>query len=232
MIRLRKIWVPVMALVLAAAFVGAAEAQDRPRRGGGRGMGGGSLLGLLRNAQVQKELKLNDEQIEKVKKINEKFGADMRKEFTALRDIEDRAKRRAKMTELRSQFEAKGRKEVEAVLAKEQMTRLCQIRLQTRPVLDSLTSKEVAEKLKVTGEQKEKLTKIGKDLQAKRMEMFTNMRDATPEQRTEARTKYTKLRTDAEKEALAVLTADQKKAFEAMKGKEIKLERRRRAPRD
>jgi len=231
MTRVRNVFVWAMALVLAAAFVPAAQGQEqapqRTRRGTGRGLGRDSLLGLLRLEQVQKELKLNEEQVEKVKKVSEELTAEMRKQYTALREIEDREKRMAKMAELAEQYDGKAREKLRDVLAREQTTRLYQIRMQVRAVLDSLGNRYVAGRLKLTEEQKKKLATINKDVQAKRSELFRDLRDATREQRTEAFQKYRKIRSDADKAALAVLTAEQKKAFEEMKGKKIELEMRR-----
>ncbi|MGB2824730.1 MAG: Spy/CpxP family protein refolding chaperone [Phycisphaerae bacterium] len=226
MIRVRTVSISAMALVLAAAFV-VAQGQDQPaqrtRRGPGGGISRGSLLGLLRLEQVQKELKLSDEQLAKVKKVSEEISAEMKKQYAALREIEDRQKRREKMTELADQYDQKAREQLRDVLAREQMTRLYQVRLQVRDALDSLGSGYVAGKLKLTDEQKKKLVQISKDVQAKRTELFRDLRDASQEQRTEAYQKYRKLRSDADKEALEALTAEQKKAFEEMKGKKIEL---------
>jgi Spy/CpxP family protein refolding chaperone len=231
MTRVRNVFVWAMALVLAAAFVPVAQGQEqapqRTRRGPGRGLGRDSLLGLLRIEQVQKELKLNEEQVEKVKKVSEEISAEMRKQYTALREIEDREKRMAKMTELADQSDQKAREKLRDVLTREQTTRLYQIRMQVRAVLDSLSNRYVAGKLKLTEEQKKKLAQINKDAQAKRSELFRDLRNASREQRTEAYQKYRKIRSEADKAALDVLTAEQKKAFEEMKGKKIELEMRR-----
>jgi F0F1-type ATP synthase membrane subunit b/b' len=77
---------------------------------------------------------------------------------------------------------------------------------------------------KFPDDQQKKLAEIVKDAQAKRTELFRDLRDATPEKRTEAYQKYSKLREQTDKDALAVLNDEQKKAFEQMKGKIIKLE--------
>jgi Spy/CpxP family protein refolding chaperone len=226
MIRVRSALVPVMALVLAAAFVAAAQGQatEGARRGSGRGLSRGSLLGLIRLEQVQKELKLSEEQATKVNKVTEELTAQMREQYTALREIEDREKRRAKMTELADQFDGKVREQLRDVLAGEQMTRLYQIRTQVRAVVESLGNTYVAGKLKLTDQQKEKVARINKDMQAKRSELFGAMRDATQEQRAAATEKLRKIRSDADKEALAVLTAEQSKAFQQMQGEKIELE--------
>jgi Spy/CpxP family protein refolding chaperone len=214
------------ALLLGAALVAAVQVQaaEGPRRGPGRGFSRGSLLGLLRLEQVQKEMNLNEEQTAKVQQLVEKLGAEMREQFTALREIEDRDQRRAKMTELGDQFDDKVREQLRDVVEREQMTRLYQIRMQVRPVVDSLANRYVARRLELTDEQKKKLAEINEESQAKRSELFAGMREASDEQRSEAFQKMRKIRAEADEKALAVLTAEQKQAFEEMKGKKIELE--------
>ena len=231
MTRAQRWLMPALALLLAAAFA-AAQPQDPPRpRRRTRGPSRSSLLGLLGIKEVQKDLKLNEEQIAKVKKISEELSAARRKEYAGLREIEDRDKRRAKMTELAAKFDKDAGEKLAGLLAAEQMTRLAQIRLQTLPSLDALAGKDVADKLKLTDEQKAKLAQISKDMQAKRSELFASMRDASREKRTEAYQKYRKMRTEADAKALEVLSIEQQKAFEEMKGTKIEIQARpRRRP--
>lgn len=225
MTRFRCLMVLAMALVLGAAFACAAEAQaaEGTRRGSGRG-GRGSLLGLLRLEQVQKEMKLSEEQTTKVQEVVEKLGAEMREQYTALREIEDRDERRAKMSELSDQLDGKVREQLRDVVKREQMMRLYQIRLQIRAVADSLANRYVAGKLKLTDDQKSNAAQINKDMQAGRSELYATMRDASDEQRREIFQKLRKIRSDADEKALGLLTAEQKAAFEEMKGEKIELE--------
>ncbi|MHC4400947.1 MAG: Spy/CpxP family protein refolding chaperone [Planctomycetota bacterium] len=229
MIRLRSVTVLAMVLALGAALVAATDARaaEGSRRGFGRG-GRSSLLGLIGREEVQKELKLSEDQTAKVQKVIEKLGAEMRKQFTALREIEDREKQRAKMTELRDQFDRNAREQLGDVLEREQMMRLYQIRMQYRAVVDSLANRFVAGRLKLTDEQKAKLAEITKEMQAKRSELFAAMRDASEEQRAEVFQKFGKIQSDADQKALATLTAEQKGAFEKMKGEKFELPSRRR----
>lgn len=226
MTRLRSLMVLAMALVLGAALLAAVEAQaaEGQRRGPRRFLGRGSLLGLLRLEQVQKEMKLTEEQTAKIKEIVEKLGAEMREQFTALREIEDRAERRAKMTELGDQFDDKLREQLRDVVPREQMMRLYQIRMQIRPVVDSLSNRYVVRRLELNEEQQKKVAEISKEMQAKQSELFGTMRDASDEQRSEAFQKLRQIRDDADQKALAVLTAEQKEAFEKMKGEKFELE--------
>lgn len=159
--------------------------------------------------------------------LREKIRGEMTEQYSAAREIEDREKRFAKYAALRDQYDQKAREGLREVLAKEQMMRLYQIRLQVRAAVDSLENRYVARRLELTDEQKEKLAKINKDAQAKRSGLFSGMRDAGDEQRREAFEKYRKLRTETAEQALGVLTAEQKKAFEDMKGKKIELPSRR-----
>ena len=224
--RVRNLLVPLMAVMLVSASVAVAQGQDagQVRRRRSMRLSRGSLLGLLSLEQVQKELKLEKDKLDKIKEIGEKLTAEMRKEYAPLREIEDREQRRTKSTALAEKFDGKAREQLREVLAREQMMRLYQIRMQVRSVTESLANRFVAGRLKITDDQKKKLAKITKDAQAKRTELFSGLRDATQEKRTEAYQKYRKLREQADKDALAVLTDEQKKAFEQMKGKIIKLE--------
>ena len=227
--RVRSWLVLMMVLVLGAAFACAAQAQapEGSQRGSGRGFSRGSLLGLLRMEQVQKEMKLSEEQTAKVQEVVEKLGAEMREQYTALREIEDRQQRMEKTTALSDEFDGKVREQLRDVVEREQMMRLYQIRMQVRPVVDSLSNRYVAGRLEVTDQQKEKLAEIAKDSQAKQSELYATMRDATDEQRSEAFQKLRQIRGDADEKALGVLTAEQKKSFEEMKGEKIELQMRR-----
>ncbi len=228
--RVRRSLVLMMVLVLGAAFTCAAQAQQREgsRRGSGRGFSSrGSLLGLLRLEQVQKEMKLSEEQTTKVQEVVEKLGTEMREQYTALREIEDRQQRREKATALSDEFDGKIREQLRDVVEREQMMRLYQIRMQIRPVVDSLSNRYVARRLELTDQQKQKLAEIGKDSQAKQSELYGTMRDASDEQRSEVYRKLRQVRSDADEKALALLTAEQKDSFEEMKGEKIELEMRR-----
>lgn len=227
MIRIRSLMVLAVTLVVGATMFAATAtpAAEESQRGSGRGRArSSSLLGLLMREQVQKEMKLNQEQTTKVQEIIEKLGAELREQYSALREIEDRQKQRERMNELRDEFDRKVREQLADVVKREQMIRLYQIRLQVRAVVDSLANRYVVGKLKLTEDQKKKLAEINSNVQAKRSELFSSMRDASREQRSEAYQKYRKMRSDADEQALGVLTDEQKKTFEEMKGEKIELE--------
>lgn len=229
MTRARSLIVLAIALVLAVAFVAETQAQERQRsgRGFGRGSSRSSLLGLLSLEQVQKEMKLSEEQMTKVQGIVEMLGAELREQYTAAREIEDRDQQRAKMAELRDQSDEKVREQLGDVVQREQLMRLYQIRMQVRPVVDSLANTYVARRLELTDDQKNKLAEINKSVEAKQSEVYATMRDANDGQRSEAFQKLRKIRSDADAEALELLTAEQKAAFEEMKGEKFELPARR-----
>ena len=177
--------------------------------------------------QVQKEMKLTPEQTAKVNEVVEKLGTEMREKYTALREIEDRAERRAKTTALSDEIDGQVREQLRDTLSREQMMRLYQIRMQIRPVVDSLANSFVARRLELTEEQKNKVAEIAKETDAKQSELFGSLRDASEEQRSQAFQKLRQIRSEADEKALAVLTDQQKEAFEKMKGEKVELEMQR-----
>jgi hypothetical protein len=73
----------------------------------------------------------------------------MREKLTALREIDDQAQRRAKMTELMDESNRKAHGQLREMLSREQMIRLYQIRLQVRPSVYSLANRRVASRLQI-----------------------------------------------------------------------------------
>lgn len=226
-----------LVLTLLFAFVGVLMCTAQAEAPSGRrGFGDtrGSLLGLLRLEQVQKELKLSEDQVTKVNGISEKLREEMREQYVGLRDIENMQERRAKMTELSDQLDAKARGQLREVLSREQMMRLFQIRLQVRGNLDALNNRWIAGRLELTDEQKKKAADLDKATQDKITEAYSSLSNLSQEERrekmAELRENITKMRNEAEEKALGLLTAEQKEAFEKMKGEKFELPARRRQP--
>ena len=145
--------------------------------------------------------------------------------FAALRDIEDRQERTAKMTELSQQLEEKARGQLRDVLEREQMRRLFQIRMQVSSAVENLSNEFLARRLEVTDPQKEKLAQISQEMETKSSELRAAMRDET--QRADAFQKFRQLRDDMNEQALGVLTAEQMASYEQMQGEKIELQFRR-----
>ena len=153
----------VVGLGLVALIAGPAAAQGQGR--GGFGRGGGSLAGLLGNASVQKELKLDDQQIEKAKELAEKIGGEMREKFQDLQGL-DQEERRTKMQEINREVNASVVKSAGEFLKPEQIARLKQIAHQVRGA-QAFSDPEVAKKLNLTDAQKTEIREIGQSAREK-----------------------------------------------------------------
>jgi len=142
-----------LGLSLVALLSGPAAAQ------GGRGFGrGGSVAGLLGNESVQKELKLEDSQIEKSKELAEKTREEMREKFQGLGDLSPE-ERMAKFQEINREMTASTLKAAGEFLKPEQITRLKQISYQQRHA-QAFNDPEVATKLNLTDAQKSDIKTI------------------------------------------------------------------------
>lgn len=222
----------MLTLSIAAALVCVSYGQQQKKRGGGGGGGfgqgfggfGGGGLGMgamLNNEGVQKELKLSEEQITKVREATKEVGAKYREEFGKLQDL-SQEERREKMTELRTKQEADTKKALEGVLNADQEKRLKQITLQQRGV-QAFTDAEVATALKLSDEQKDTLKTINDDSAKDLRELFAAQRGGggggfNQEAFQENMKKMQAMRKEAMDKAVAVLKDDQKKAWKDMTG--------------
>jgi Spy/CpxP family protein refolding chaperone len=186
-------------------------AQDNPpaRRGGMRGGGGGALF-LLRNETVQKDLSLSEDQKSSLQKLQDSA----RESFSSLQGLSDE-ERTAKIQELMKDQDAK----IAGILDDKQKARWKEIRLQSRGA-QALSDKELAEALKLTDDQVNKIKEI---VDAMRKEMQDFRQSAGSGDRTAMRDKMTKLRKDTDDKILAVLTPDQKTSYDKMLGTKIDL---------
>jgi Spy/CpxP family protein refolding chaperone len=209
----------LMFVVLALLVIGGlndrfALAADPPAnppaapRGPGFMSGGVPGLFLLRSEVVQNDLKLSDDQKESITKLQDKA----REAFSELQGL-SQEERQTKMQELRKEQEEK----IGGILNDKQKARLKEIGLQQSGAF-APANKEVAEALKLTDDQVNKIKELTdsfrKDVQA----AAANSGD-----RTAARDEITKLRKESGEKIMAVLNADQKAAFEKMQGGKIDL---------
>jgi len=196
---------------LSARFAVAADPPATPpaaQRGPGL-MGGMPSLFLLRSDVVQKDLKVSDDQKESLNKLQEKA----RDAFSELQGL-SQEERRTKMQELRKDQDEK----IAGILNDKQKARLKEIGLQASGGF-ALANKDVAEALKLTDDQVNKIKDLNdsfrKDAQAAYQSAggdFNSAREA-----------MTKLRKETGEKLTDVLTADQKAAFEKLKGEKIDL---------
>jgi len=198
----------VLAVGVAALLGSPALAQ----RGGGGGFGGG---GLLMTPGVQKELKLTDEQKQKVETALKEFREKHADDYSKLRDLEPKEQMEAfqKLTH-------ESREAVTPILDKEQAKRFKEIDRQVRGV-QAFADHDVQKHLKLTDKQKEEIKTIQEDSVKQMREIFTNAQgDAQG-----AREKFTALRKDSLEKVTKILTDDQKKTWKEMTGKHFEFQR-------
>jgi len=191
---------------------------------------GGALnspIHLVRNAKVQEELKLDDDQKAKIQEALQSINAQRQKLFTALRGLQG-DERQKKMAELQKKMQdetAEATKTIRAALKPEQAQRLDQILLQVRG-LQALSDAAVAEKLQLTPEQRKQIQDAGAAGQQKRAQLVQDFRNGNVE-RTKYREKLDEIAKETETKTIDVLTDEQKAQFEKMKGAKFELPQRR-----
>lgn len=204
-----------MALCVALLLFGVQTASAQ-RPGGGRGgpgaFGGGSAF-LLANEAVQKELNIAQEQRDKLREIAQEMreGAGQRGDFQNLSQ-EERQKRIAEMQERAKKAEEK----ISAVLDAKQKERLEQLRIQREGAV-ALARADVAEKVGLAAEQKEKIQKIQQEARSG-AGGGQNFRNLSDEERQKAFAEMRERREKVANEILGVLNAEQKEKFEKLKG--------------
>jgi hypothetical protein len=200
-----------------------------PGFGGFGGRGGSDMMkfGLLRMEQVQTELEISPQQKEALEKLAEQ-GREDRPDFGGIRDMSE-SERSAFFEKMRKDAEeraAEMKAQLEEVLLPQQSDRLDEIALQVRGI-QALEDEDVASKLKITETQKQKMGEVRESMGEKMREqmraMFQGGGRPDREAMEKARADMEKLRGDIEKEVLAVLSSDQQKQFEEMKGEKFEM---------
>lgn len=206
---------------LAGLLVGSGISQQRGGffQGGFGGMGGPGQL--LRNTGVQKELKLSEEQIQKIGEVTKEIQTKHQDDFAKVREL-PQEERGPKMREVMTAISEETQKALKEVLKPEQSKRLRQIELQNSMAVTVLTQPDVDKTLKLTDEQKEKIKTIAEDAQQEIRGLFQPGGDPQ-----EGFKKIAALRKETMERAVSVLNADQKKAWKDMTGEpfEVKMER-------
>lgn len=224
--RFLRVTLPVVAVCMLASNVALAQGQGGRRGGGGGGfgggMGGGGVGFLLASPQVQKELKLSEDQVAKIGEINREafaaFGGGQRGQNLSDEERQKAREERAKRAE-------ENNKKLLAVLDADQTTRVKQIQLWVSGAAGVGNNEEASKELKLTDDQKAALKAINDEATKKRTEMFAGGgRGASDEERAKRREQFTSLQKDTEAECLAVLTDDQKSQFAKMRGPKFELD--------
>lgn len=226
----------LLAVGLALTLAAPAFAQGQGRPGGGRSFGfrGGfdsGPTGLLRIPEVQKELKLDQTQIELLDQLNKEMDEKRRAMFQSGGE-QSPEQRRERFAQLRPQLEKLQQdqeKKVGEVLDAKQMARLKQLGIQ-RSGTQALTRPEVQNQLKLSADQRQKIAALQQQLGEAMRSAFqpgANGQRPSREQFAEIRTKMEQMRAQNDTKILAILTAPQKKQFEEMKGAPFTFPERR-----
>ena len=209
-----RTWILTAGLLIAA--VGSAQAQ-RPGGGGafpgGSGFGGGGAGGqnlkslVVTNKPLQEELKVSDEQIEKLKEFAAKQAEAMKGFAQFGGDEEEQIARMEVQLKLMKERVAF----MKTALNAEQHKRIGQIEKQQMG-MNAFTSAKIAKELAVTEEQSEKIKTINTDMNKELREMFTGGFNE------ESQKKMASLRGETQEKIEKVLTDDQRKKWKEMTG--------------
>jgi Spy/CpxP family protein refolding chaperone len=205
----------------------AAQAQDRGRRMGfgGPGFFGASSSQLLGTPEVQKELGVTDEQKGLIEDMVADIREKMREAFAGGGGFQDfqnlsQEEQRKVMEEGRKKGEEVQKKAddmVAMILEPKQLELLQQLKLQREGVM-ALNRDEIAKKLAITDEQREKIRKIQEESRPQ-----FSFQQLSEEERREL---FAKMRERGEKmnaDIIAVLTPEQKSNWEKMQGKKFEF---------
>ncbi len=221
-------WILAAGILAAGATMAQPPERGKGGRGGMRGMGGmggqqGGVM-LLNNKSVQDELKISDEQKDKIKAFIEDQGKKMQEKMADLRsgggNFQDPDFRK-KMADDMRKFGEEAMKDLKEkkILKDEQVHRLHQIGWQQLGPQGTTHDEHVQKALKLTGDQKDKyksmVEEYTKDMGELRRAAFGGDSDA--QKKIEA------LRKEIKEKSVEVLTADQKKAWHELVGKEFEV---------
>ena len=169
------------------------------------------ILFLIRDRAVQKELKLRDDQKKSLRRL---LDDELDGPLWALRDAgHDQGGER------RRQLEAKAQAALKVVLGLERLKRLDQLALQYQG-LDALLIPEMAQKFKLSTEQRKKIRRIYDDTRQAVEEL---KKQAVAGERKDAADEINNLRTEGRDKLVDSLTEEQKKQWNEMLGKEFDL---------
>lgn len=242
---MRFVFKSFLAATLVVAFAASADAQGQRRGGtsgaggqppgGGRGQGGGMFGGgagvtqLVTNKSVQEELKVTDEQKEKLTTWSRDAGAKLREKMGELFTPGERPDP-AKTQEIMAKISAEQMDEVGKVLKDDQTKRLKQIMLQIQGIA-AFRTKPVEEALKLTDDQKSTIKEIADAMQAERREAFAGgagggggaggrgRGQVDPAALAEMQKKTAEMNKKYMEKVSAQLKDEQKKAWDDMTGK-------------
>ncbi|HKI17360.1 MAG TPA: hypothetical protein VKA15_05750 [Isosphaeraceae bacterium] len=201
-----------------ALTLGALALLASPAWAQGRGGFGGGAAGFLMAPNVQKDLKLTDAQVKKVQETLREIRESHQSDYTALRDASPDV-RWTKMATLNATVSDEVKKALS--FSDEQSKRFDQISLQAHGLL-AFASPAVDEKLNLTADQKSKIREIAEAARTAGAGAFN--KDASEQQRTEARNKRAAAQKENMNKVQALLTHDQKNVWKELTGEPIEIQ--------
>jgi hypothetical protein len=204
---MRSLGVLGVATAVATAWLAVAQSNPVP-------LGGDldSVDFLLLNESVQKELKLSDEQLLKVKEVIHDVRQKHRPEMEKLRD-------RLKLLEMMRASGEEVLKRMDGILNAEQIRRLKQIRRQ-KDGLRAFSDKEVEAMLRLTEEQKSRIKGLAEELSQRSKQTLEEGAGSNFES---ALRKLAALRKDLLQKAVDGLNAEQKKTWKELTGEPFEI---------
>lgn len=210
--------------VLAVSDLASAQPRQRPGQGGfgAGGMGGGmGPTALISNPAVQEEIKITDDQKSKLTEWSREAGGRMREKLQSATQDVPREERIQKMQEVMAELNTEIYKELGEVLKPEQITRVKQISVQ-QAGFGAFRMPEVAEKLKLSDEQKEQISEISQKVQTDSREAmrgaFTGGGRPDAEAMAAIREKTEAVTKEAWTKVNGVLNSDQQKTWKELTG--------------
>lgn len=172
------------------------------------------LLDLVTARDVERDLKLSDEQVGRFKRLSDNISEEIRQaNANSVNDQQQKAR------EIHDSYRPK----LNQILNPEQLARLEQIVLQTSGS-DIYLQSEVVDKLQMTQDQQKQISGIFQEFNNKRRELTGSIaRTTSPDGMQKYLAQVGELMHQRDKDLLAVLTADQQQRLTEMKGREFDL---------
>ena len=218
MLQMSKITIAAMMVCLVAGNMALAQG-NRGRGGFGRGFRQSPAM-LIGNEAVQKELKLEGDQVTQATAIRDELFQGFRRGFDPNLSDEERAKLREEGQKKTEELNKKAL----ALLNEKQASRMKQVEIWANGVAVALTeNKDVVKELNLTDDQKGAVKTISEEADKKRGELFAGFRGASQEDQAKIIAQIGELAKETESECLAVLTDDQKSKFDKLRGEKFEL---------
>ncbi len=198
--------------------LGALALLASPALAQGRGGVGGGAAGFLMAPNVQKDLQLTAAQVKRVQEALREIRESHQADYTALREASADV-RVAKMATLNETVNDEVKKALS--FSADQSKRFDQISLQAHGV-QAFANPTVAEKLKLTTDQKSKIHEIVEATRSAGAGAFN--KDASEQESTEARTKRAATQKEHMTKVQALLTDDQKHEWKELTGEPIEIQ--------